>query len=122
MGKNGRSGPAVVARWRERLARWRASGLSVAEFSRREGVHPVSLYGWRKRLEVASQRGRGGSRTSQAFLPVEVVADIAGPSASLSASECELVIASLVCRVPRGVDDASLRRLIRILLEEASRC
>jgi hypothetical protein len=112
----------VVARWRERLARWRASGLSVAEFSRREGVHPVSFYGWRRRLEGKSQRGRRGTRTSQAFLPVEVVADMSGGNASLSASECELVLGSLVCRVPLGVDEAALRRLIRILREEASRC
>ena len=49
--------PAVAARWEDRVARQRASGLSVAEFCRREGVHPVSFYGWRRRLEG----GRGGS-------------------------------------------------------------
>ena len=35
---------------------------------------------------------------------------------------CELVVGSLVCRVPRGLDDESLRRWLRLCREEASRC
>ena len=35
------------ARAREVLAEQEASGLSVAEFARRRGLHPVRLYRWR---------------------------------------------------------------------------
>ena len=37
--------PAVVARWEERVARQRTSGFSVAEFCRRERIHPVTFHG-----------------------------------------------------------------------------
>jgi hypothetical protein len=41
---------ALAARWRERIDRWRSSGLSVAEFCRREGISEPSFFAWRKRL------------------------------------------------------------------------
>lgn len=109
------SRPAVVARWRERLERWRKSGESIAEFCRREGLSPPSFYLWRRRLAEEASAPRG---TGRAFLPVEVVADGSAPFGA----ECELVLEGLVCRVPRGLDDDSLRRLIRMLREEAARC
>jgi hypothetical protein len=114
--------PAVAARWEERVARQRRSGLSVAEFCRRERVHPVSFYNWRRRLEGVTQRGRGGSRISRAFLPLELVAEESAPAGARSPQMCELVLGSLVCRVPRELDEDGLRHLVRVLLQEASRC
>jgi hypothetical protein len=35
---------------------------------------------------------------------------------------CELVVGSLVCRVPHALDDESLRQWLRLCREEASRC
>ena len=116
---------AVAARWSDRVARWRASGLSVAEFARRERVHPASLYYWRRRFPEPAQRGRRGSRTSRAFLPVELVAEDsaeAAPQGERASPLCELVLGSLVCRVPRELDEDALRRVVRLLREEASRC
>ena len=113
--------PAVAAKWEERLARQRASGLSVAEFCRRERVHPVTFYGWRRRLAGGSKRG-GRAPTSRAFLPIRLVTDGSTATPEGSGQACELVLGSLVCRVPRGLDDESLRRLIRLFREEASRC
>src|SRR5512145_513173 len=100
--------PAVAARWEDRVARHRASGLSVADFCRRERVHPVTFYGWRKRLAAASKRGRR-SPTSRAFLPIRLVTDGSTPTPEGSGHACELVLGSLVCRVPRALDDESLR-------------
>ena len=40
--------------WRERLRRYARSGLTVAEFCRREGVSVPSFYQWRRRLADAS--------------------------------------------------------------------
>ena len=53
--------------WQDRLARQVSSGLTVAEFCRREGVSAPSLYHWRKRLSVEAQEassanGRCGRR------------------------------------------------------------
>ena len=122
MARKKRARAAVAGQWEERVARWRASGLSVAEYCRRQRIHPVSFYSWRRRLEGATQRGGRGVPTSRAFLPVELVADDATPAVERSPQACELVLGSLVCRVPRELDEEGLRRLIRLLLQEASRC
>ena len=114
--------PAVTAKWEDRVARQRASGLSVAEFCRRERVHPVSFYGWRRRLQGRAPTATRGSRTSRAFLPVELLAEDSTRAVERSPQMCELVLGSLVCRVPRDVDEDGLRRLIHLLLQEASRC
>lgn len=43
---------AKSATWRKRFGRQRRSGLSVAEFCRRENVSPASFYAWRNRLKA----------------------------------------------------------------------
>jgi hypothetical protein len=40
--------------WREIVARQEHSGLTVTEFSEREGLKAASLYGWRGRLRQAA--------------------------------------------------------------------
>ena len=40
--------------WQERLRRYGRSGLTVAEFCRRDGVSIASFYEWRRRLAEAS--------------------------------------------------------------------
>ena len=42
--------------WRGRLAKFRRSGLTVAEFCQREGVSSPSFYQWRSRLERQEQK------------------------------------------------------------------
>ena len=44
----------LVAKWRERVSRWRRSGLSITEFCQREQISQPSFFAWRKRL--AGQR------------------------------------------------------------------
>lgn len=41
---------ALVARWQERISRWRSSGLPISEFCRREEISQPSFFAWRKRL------------------------------------------------------------------------
>lgn len=44
--------------WRERMQRQRASGLSITEFCRREGICRVSFQAWKRRLrETTRERG-----------------------------------------------------------------
>jgi transposase-like protein len=57
---------ALWGQWRQRIERQLASGLSIAEFCRTEGVSPHSFYVWKRKLrETASVRhsSRGGART-----------------------------------------------------------
>ena len=62
--------------WRERLARWSASGQSAAGFAAGEQVSVASLYQWRRRLcanAADSQRPRFVAvrvRSSEAVLEV----------------------------------------------------
>lgn len=73
--------------WRDRLSRFHASQLSVAEFCRQEGVSDPSFYQWRKRLQedglkTCIRSSDGEATTSQAFVPIKV-------SASSAVSEIE---------------------------------
>jgi hypothetical protein len=44
----------AVAKWRERIERWKRSKMTVTEFCRREQVSQPSFFQWRKRLEAAN--------------------------------------------------------------------
>lgn len=58
----GRSANGLLARqWRERLSRWRDSGLSIVEFCRREEISQASFFAWRKRLSNRRALARGGT-------------------------------------------------------------
>lgn len=73
--------------WRDRLARFRKSNLTVAEFCRQEGVSDPSFYQWRKRLEPGQARSKQLRRSSAPkagqppFVPVRV------PSSALAEIE-----------------------------------
>ena len=85
MAKSG-SGTVVQRRreqWRELLRRWRASGLSQAEFCRQHGVAVWKLAWWKKRLAempcdpvARAARKRRSDRSvdcSGSFVPVGVL-------------------------------------------------
>ena len=64
--------------WRDRLARFDNSNLTVKQFCRQEGVSDPSFYQWRKRLkrdQPGTKAGRNSSASSNAikpFVPVSV--------------------------------------------------
>jgi hypothetical protein len=105
--------------WRDRLARFRKSDLTVTEFCRREGVSTPSFYQWRKRLGQAaaeSQPVRSAENTAHSpFVPVKVfssmLAEIEFPN-------------GITVRVPASNAEA-LRCVILAgneLFQEATRC
>ena len=64
--------------WRERVERQRKSGLSIAEFCRKEGVSSITFHTWKRKLQGASSdgtsaaggvSGRRGVKVSDAVTP-----------------------------------------------------
>jgi hypothetical protein len=118
--------------WRDRIAKWRASGQSVRVFCAEHQLSEPSFYSWRRILtrrdgdaipSPADSPDRNAPADRPAFVPVHIVAppstngSAAGGSAGL-----ELVIGSgRVVRIPSDFDAATLRRLL-VVLEEAASC
>jgi hypothetical protein len=96
------------------LARWRRSGLSAAEFCRREGIVPQTLSYWKRVLGPAKGvvRRRRAARPV-GFVPARVVDSGAGVAGGL-----EIALASgdrLVVR--EGVSRELLRDALMVLRE-----
>jgi transposase len=116
----------TAKRWRDRLARWRDSGLSVSEFCWREEVSPPSFYQWRKRLRRAPNSGSRGTGVP-VFVPVEVVSSAGVPS-PLAGGVTEGALVEVV--TPRGVtvrigsqvDESRLRSVLRAVVAETGGC
>ena len=68
----GKVNQALWDQWRRRIERQRSSGLSIAEFCRREGLSQASFHAWKRKLrtssspapsqETATQRSSQGRR------------------------------------------------------------
>jgi len=121
----------AAERWRERVAQWRASGLSVAEFCRLEGFSSPLFYVWRKRLSGVSPAARGARAKSRPrMLPVHIVDS---PNA-LSVGAARLIGGSGALQIeialPRGVtvrtgidvDESRLRGVLRAVVAETGGC
>src|SRR5262245_11819660 len=95
--------------WREMLAEWKTSGLSVRAFCGRHHLAEPTCYYWRQEL---ARRDRGvkargesaaSSMTAPAFVPVRVVAG----------EPIEVVVRSgQVVRVAAGFDASLLRAVV----------
>ena len=57
---------ALWDQWRRRLKRQRESGLSIAEFCRRENVLPHGFHVWRRKLRKAPPRRHAARATAAA--------------------------------------------------------
>jgi|SRR5579859_733326 len=96
--------------WRDTLADWKASGLSVREFCRQSDLHESAFYLWRRQLGLHVARtprpSAAGDTPTPAFVPIRVVAT----------HPLEVVVASgQVVRVAPGFDPAHLRALVAAL-------
>lgn len=62
--------------WRETIAAFAASGLSVRAFCRRHGLHEKRFYTWRRNLGLSPVARPASSATpAPGFVPVRVVSD-----------------------------------------------
>jgi transposase len=99
--------------WRQVLARWRRSGLSVRAFCRAEGVNEPQFYWWRRKLGQVEPK-------EPAFVPVHVVTDPADEPATRG---IEVVLANGRClRVGPGFDPHTLVTLVDLLEARGSSC
>jgi hypothetical protein len=101
--------PARERHWRKRLARWKASGLTVREFCDREGVTPTALAHWRK--EIAARDARRAATVGPLFVPAGVVPAPTSPALEVALSGGRVV------RVPTGFDTLHLRAVVAALEE-----
>jgi transposase len=117
---------ASRAEWTERVKRWKRSGLSAAEFARREGLKVKQLHWWVWKLGASSTAPQPDEPR---FLPVRVVRSPAAaastpavlvttspPGTAATAIEIALPNGRLV-RVPPGFDPATLERVLAIAAE-----
>jgi len=81
----GQRDPELERQWRERIARWQASGLTVREFCRRQGLLETSFYYWKRELRKrdaaasATLKSSPAKKSRPTFLPLTVL-----PAATLS--------------------------------------
>ena len=92
--------------WQEVVRRQQASGLSIAQFCRQEGLAQASFYNWRKKL--ATDR-------DSLFLELQL------PQLN-NAAACEIVLPDCRVVVPPGFDADSLSRLLDVLRQEEKPC
>ena len=86
-------------RWQAVMAKQASSGLSVAEFCRRNDVAQASFYLWRKKLVEATS-------AQEAFVPVSI--------ANTLGVRVELPGGAVVC-LPAG-DERSLAQVVSLLM------
>lgn len=104
-----RSSPWSIADARAAFVEQAASGLSLREFARREGIDPGRLYRWRGQLGDKRARSRG-----VAAAPMPAVIELR-PS-SRAAERVEIVLgAGVTLRVAETIDPAALARLVAAL-------
>ena len=92
--------------WRDLVARWKASGQTVAAFCAAHRVSQATFYYWRHRLASRSPEKATPAPPTPMFAPLRVVPD---PIA-------EVVFPSgLVVRVSVSADPAAVARLVAAL-------
>lgn len=82
----GQRDPALERQWRERMAQWEASGLSVRAFCLRQGVTEPTFHYWKRELRARDQATAASSAQKSSakqsppkFVPVTVL-----PAATVS--------------------------------------
>ena len=101
--------------WRQLLARWQSSGLSVRAYCELHRIPQPSFYWWRREIPRRDS-------TRPQFLPVRVVSD-AMASNDGGDGAIEVVLANQRClRVRPGFDRATLVRLLDVLEDGGTAC
>jgi transposase-like protein len=104
-------------RWSGIVERAESSGLSIREFCQQHGVNEGQFYHWRHRLELESGKRQAKPSAGSEFLLVQP-APKAQPEPATGSESAVLVLAldsGWRLRIPRGVDEATLRAVLAAL-------
>lgn len=101
--------------WAKRVEHWTSSGLTAKEFGAEAGINPRTLVYWKYRLsrEAAGTWGIK-QRRSETAPPTFVEVTESMPERARGAA-LELVVGSLVVRVPDSFAETTLERLLAVL-------
>lgn len=93
------------------IAETLAPGAVTSEVARRHGMSPQQIFGWRRE---AKRRSGAGASCAPGFAPVvlETPATRAPPAGR---TVIEIIVGSVVARVPLGADGATLTRVAQAL-------
>ena len=98
--------PKLERRWRDLIARWERSDLTVRDFCSAHRVSEPSFYAWRRELAARDRARPPAPAAAPTFVPVRVA-----PPAVV-----EVVLPTgVVVRVPAGADPAAVARLVAAL-------
>ena len=122
--------PAKERAWRRTMAEHARSGLSIADFCRREGLTPHAYRWWRQELarrdrrDTTDKADRAPSPSTEvairsSCLPVQIMPDATEPVPERAPIEIVLPAGPTV-RVARGFDPPTLDAVLSVL--EARRC
>lgn len=98
--------------WRDRVVRWKQSGLTARQFAEREGIdRPSALSWWQHRLK------QQGTRVAKDAAPLKLLRLEPVVLAKID-DTIELQCGRHRVLVRRGFDDALLRRVLDVLEDE----
>jgi transposase-like protein len=98
--------PKLERRWRDLVARWERSDLTVRDFCSDHQISEPSFYAWRRELAARDRVGTPATATLPTFVPVRVAPPVG----------VEVVLPTgVVVRVPAGADPAAVARLVAAL-------
>ena len=93
-------------RWRDLIARWRRSSISICDFCTDQRVSESSFYAWKRELAARDRVVTSTTTPMPTFVPVRVA-----PAATI-----EVVLNSgVVVRVPVGTDPMTVAQLVAAL-------
>lgn len=106
------------AKWVER---WKDSGLTAKEFAAEAGLKASALYYWSAQLSASARRSSvGGDTTGQqarpSTTPLPRVIELPVTAVASAPAMIELLLGDVRVRVPSGVDEVTLTRVVRALV------
>lgn len=92
--------------WRETIAAFNTSGLSVRAFCHQRGLHEKRFYTWRRNLGLSPVAHPTPSTPAPGFVPVRLVSD---PTAEI------VLPGGVTLRLPLSAEASHVARLVAVL-------